>query len=178
MHQNRVKIISYRHLFVKDERGATAVEFALIGPPFFALIGFMLLGGHMLWLSHSMDTSIQLVSRQIRTGQAQAAGMTISQFRNAICSHVTISQDQCRSKLIVDVKQFDGPEDIDFSPPEKNGGVDQEAGVFQMGEREDYVIAKIYLPIEYLTKLARLVDGNTDLDVHLSSTAAFRNEPF
>lgn len=167
-----------RRFFVKDEKGTTAVEFALIGAPFFALLGFMLLGGHILWLSHSMDTSMQMVSRQIRTGQAQAAGMTMTQFRNTICATVATSQADCRTKLVIDVKRFDGPEDIDFNPPKKNGNVDQEAGVFQMGEGEDFVIAKVYFPVDYLTVLASLVGSTKNLDFQLSATAAFRNEPF
>lgn len=166
------------HFFTKDENGATAVEFAFIGAPFFALLAFMLLGGHILWLSQSMDTSVQLISRQIRTGQAQAAGMSMTQFRSAVCKHVVTSMNDCTSNLIVDVRRFDGPEDIDFNPPQKNGSISQEGGKFEIGNREDYVIVKVYLAVDYLTSLARILGSKSDLNLHLSATAAFRNEPF
>ncbi|HAT86030.1 TadE/TadG family type IV pilus assembly protein [Cohaesibacter gelatinilyticus] len=182
MRPNRMLRISQlaklRHRFVKDEKGATAVEFAMIGAPFFALIGLMLLGGHVLWISQSMDTSIQSVSRQIRTGQAQTAGMGLAQFRNAVCSNVAMSENDCRANLIVDVRRFDAPEDINFNPPRKNGSIDQEGGAFQIGDREDYVIVKVYLAVEYFSQLANLFGTGHDLDFHLSATAAFRNEPF
>ncbi len=178
-HMTRLsQLARLRRFFVKDEKGTTAVEFALIGAPFFATLGFMLLGGHILWLSQSMDTSIQMVSRQIRTGQAQESAMTMAQFRNAICASVATSPSACRSKLIIDVRRFDGPEDIDFTPPRENGSIDQQAGVFQMGDGEDFVIAKVYYPIDYLTALASLLGSNKSFDFQLSATAAFRNEPF
>lgn len=167
-----------RRFFVKDEEGATAVEFAMIGAPFFALIGFMLLGGHILWISQSMDTSVQSVSRQIRTGQAQAAAMGMAQFRNAVCSSIAMAEADCRANLIVDVRRFDSPENINFNPPRNNGSIDQQAGAFQIGDREDYVIVKVYLAVEYFSQLASLFGTGHDLDFHLSATAAFRNEPF
>lgn len=167
-----------RRFFAQDEKGATAVEFAMVAAPFFAVLGFMLLGGHILWISQSMDTSVQVISRQIRTGQAQTAGMNMDQFRSAVCEHIVMPTNECRNNLIVDVRNFDGPEDINFTPPMKNGAMDQKAGAFQMGNREDYVIVKVYLGIDYLTKLANILGSSDDLDVHLSATAAFRNEPF
>lgn len=167
-----------RRFFAKDETGATAVEFALVAAPFFAVLGFMLLGGHILWISQSMDTSVQVISRQIRTGQAQTAGMSMDQFRSAVCEHIVMPTIECRSNLIVDVRNFDGPGSISFTPPKKNGSIDQDAGAFNIGGREDYVIVKVYLAIDYLTKLADLLGSSDNLDVHLSATAAFRNEPF
>ncbi|MCV6546281.1 MAG: pilus assembly protein [Cohaesibacter sp.] len=167
-----------RALFLRDDSGATAVEFALIGAPFFAMLSFMLLGGHILWMAQSMDTAVKSISRQIRTGQAQTANMTMATFRNEICNQVATSPASCRQNLIIDVKRFDAPENINFNPPKKNDILDQSASTFQPGGREDYVIVKVYYVVDYLTNLASLLGSTTNLDIPLSATAAFRNEPF
>lgn len=172
------KFRNFRQLFVKDDSGATAVEFALIGPPFIALIVFLLLGAHILWMAHSLDAGVRLVSRQIKTGQAQAANMTLLQFRNDVCDFVVIARNDCRQLLIVDVRRFGAPDQINFNPPRQNGAISQNAADFQPGGSNDYVIVKVYFVVDYLTSVAGLLGGNANFDITLSATAAFRNEPF
>ena len=57
--------------FRRDERGATAVELALLAIPFFALVGAILQTALVFLASQILDGAVQDSSRLIRTGQEQ-----------------------------------------------------------------------------------------------------------
>ncbi|HRN84610.1 MAG TPA: pilus assembly protein [Hyphomicrobium sp.] len=86
--------------FRADARGTTAVEFALVATPFFALMmGIMTVGMQYLTL-HTLEHAVSEASRQIRTGQAQKAGLTVAGFRQMICDEAG-SLVACDSRLVV-----------------------------------------------------------------------------
>lgn len=89
--------------FRADTRGTTAVEFAIVATPFFVLMmGIMTVGMQYLAL-HSLEHAVGEASRQIRTGQAQKAGMTVDQFRKMVCDAAG-SYISCDSRLVIHVR--------------------------------------------------------------------------
>jgi len=73
----------------RDERGATAVELAILAIPFFALIGAILETAMVFLAGQVLDGAVQDASRYIRTGQVQAiTGYDTTNFRTAICSRL------------------------------------------------------------------------------------------
>ena len=71
--------------FGRNERGAVAIEFAILAFPFFTLI-FAILETSMVFLAGQMlDSAVQDSSRLIRTGQAQTDDYDIEEFRDVIC---------------------------------------------------------------------------------------------
>lgn len=100
--------------FRGDARGTTAVEFGLVATPFFLLMmGIMTVGMQYLTL-HSLEHAVTEASRQIRTGQAQKAGMTLDDFRKIVCDaagpFIT-----CDSRLVVHIRS--GEHFADLTPP-------------------------------------------------------------
>ena len=83
--------------FVKSSRGATAVEFALVGGPFFFLLGSIAETGLMLFSEYVLQNSVQEAARSIRTGQVtQTDGtqkLTDAQFKALICENVSVIID-------------------------------------------------------------------------------------
>ena len=71
--------------FWRDDSAATAVEFAMVSPVFFLMIGCILETGLMLFTEYVLQTSVQEAARFVRTGQAQTAEMTQSVFKTKIC---------------------------------------------------------------------------------------------
>lgn len=71
--------------FSRDDRGATAVEFAILLTPFlmfvFALIGCAL----YFFVSNTLERGMDQTSRLIRTGEAVTDKMTVAQFKQTIC---------------------------------------------------------------------------------------------
>ncbi|MCT4655802.1 MAG: pilus assembly protein [Cohaesibacter sp.] len=169
---------TFSRFLKKDEEGAAAVEFALVFTPFIAFLLLIMTLFHMLWVSHSMETSMRMVSRQIKTGQAQAAGMSRTEFRNAICENVALSEAICRRDLIVDVERYEAFEDINFDPPMRDGNLDPGVADFDPGVGSSIIIVKTYLPMDDMSPVHRLLGGTGTLMLPLSATAAFRNEPF
>lgn len=85
-------ITNFRTLFVRSakniarrEEGATAIEFALLAFPFFALIGAILETGMFLLGSQVFDSAVDDASRAILVGDAKS--YNAADFRNEICQH-------------------------------------------------------------------------------------------
>ena len=79
-----VRSTTARHL--RDDSGATAVEFAMVAPVFFLMVGVIMETGLMLFTEYALQTSVQEAARIVRTGQAQTAAMTLSQFKVKLCN--------------------------------------------------------------------------------------------
>jgi len=79
-----------RHLkasrWVKDERGVAAVEFAIVATPFFLFVLGLLGIGLYYFTMSSLEYGVEAAARQIRTGQAQKTALTVSQFKNLVCT--------------------------------------------------------------------------------------------
>jgi Flp pilus assembly protein TadG len=98
--------------FVRADKGAAAVEFAIIAVPFIALLLAILQTGVVLFAAQALESATETAARQLMTGQAQSANLTVSQFRNLICpttaggtpSNTTLPKLIDCSKLIIDVR--------------------------------------------------------------------------
>ena len=85
----------------RDERGATAVEFALVIGPFMLVLGVIIETGLMLFTEYVIQSSVQEAARQIRTGQAQSAAMTQATLKtNFLCDTLNIIIN-CNTKVYV-----------------------------------------------------------------------------
>jgi Flp pilus assembly protein TadG len=71
--------------FEKSERGVAAIEFALLAPPFFLLLGTIMETGLMFFTEYTMQTATQDAARLVRTGQAQNGQLSAAAFKNKIC---------------------------------------------------------------------------------------------
>jgi hypothetical protein len=88
-----------------DSNGSTAVEFAMLAMPFFALIFVIIESGYQLFVTSTLDHAVRVESRQLQIGAAQTAGMSAAQFKTRICSRLP-SPSAC-DNLTVDVRVVD-----------------------------------------------------------------------
>jgi len=88
--------------FARDERGVTAIEFGILGVPFFTVIFAILQTAIMFLATQVLDSALEDASRKVRTGEA--AGYTLTQFRTLLCDStynlVDCSKIQLRSEVI------------------------------------------------------------------------------
>ena len=89
--------------FGSDTRGATAVEFALIALPFFVLVIGIITIGMQYLTSHSLALGVEMASRELRTGEAQKDGITVGQFRQAVCNAAG-AMIACDQRLVIHIK--------------------------------------------------------------------------
>ncbi|MHB1102269.1 MAG: TadE/TadG family type IV pilus assembly protein [Devosia sp.] len=69
----------------RNESAATAVEFGILALPFFTIIFAILETASVFFAGQILDSAVNDSSRLIRTGQAQTAGYTGDDYRDAIC---------------------------------------------------------------------------------------------
>lgn len=77
-----------------DEKGTTAIEFAMVAAPFF-LFAFAIMGiGLQFFTINALEHGVEAAARQIRTGQMQNGKLvdgetvanTVQDFKNLVCS--------------------------------------------------------------------------------------------
>ena len=173
--------------FAKSQRGATAVEFAIVAGPFFYVLGCICETGLMLFTEYVIQNSVQEAARIVRTGQASnGAGaiiLTQAEFKAELCGNVSIIID-CDGKVSIYVNNADKfasltaamPDPLDVGP-KANGA--RYTTVYQPGAelRTTTVIATYDwdFAFPFMDFLGNFGDGGKR---RLYGLAIFRNEPF
>ena len=172
--------------FALARRGAVAIEFALVGIPFFMLILGIMTVGFVLFCSSTLDSATQRAARQIMVGSSQNSSLTAAQFRtNVLCPFLPTTMFDC-TKVVVDlqtVTESKEPTDwYDFVKPNSSSLIapplDNSQASFCMGAGNAYQVLRVVYPLpSYLAAFASspsVVQGQ----FIVQATAAFKNEPF
>lgn len=92
--------------FLHNQRGSTAIEFAMLALPF-ALLVFAILESCISFAGQEvMANATDNVARQLRTGQVRAATVTDTSLKQMICSQMQIIVAQNCPGLLVDLRQY------------------------------------------------------------------------
>ena len=177
--------------FLKNASGATALEFALVAAPFFFMILCILEMGMVYMVSTSLDNATQMAARQIRTGENNSPTytssanptphtMTSDDFSNIVCANIGwIPQQLCHDNLRIDVRTFASFSNPATPNPVAGGTFDDTKLAFSTGAAHSIVVVRSFYKWQLITpvlssSLAKL-SNNVAL---ISSTTAFRNEPY
>jgi Flp pilus assembly protein TadG len=169
----------------RAESGSAMIEFAMIAPVFFLLLFASLESGMMFFAHSTLQNAVMDTARLIRTGQAQEENMSQSDFRAQVCARIAPFLSCDGETLHLDIRAYASFGDPGIPAPiDEQGQLSGDIDNFQLGESsedgEDTLIMyrafykwQLYTPLfgQYLSNL----DGNVRL---LTSSAAFRNEPF
>jgi len=164
--------------FRRAKRGATAVEFAMIAMPFFLLLYAVIDTSLVYFATTTLENGLAAASRQIKTGQAQAANMTAQQFRTLVCNEVSMLL-KCDAHLAIDVRKFTSFGGVNL--PAALDGNGNLTGNFQFntGGAGDIIVVRAFYAWPMLTPnfgdTMTNMAGNSRL---LTAAAAFKNEPF
>src|SRR5688572_33004714 len=80
-------VVSRGRNFVRDERGVTAIEFGILALPFFTIIFAIIETTMVFFAGQVLDSAVEDASRMIRTGRAQTAGYSLTNFRTLMCGY-------------------------------------------------------------------------------------------
>lgn len=180
--------------FLRERRGATAVEFALIATPLLILLFGVLELCMILLVSATLDTATDFAARNIRTGVFQKSGaITEADFAALVCRNMNWLSGTCNrianptqpadeSILFVEAETFDDfagagtPRQVDMAQ------FDPTQTCWSVGNPGDIVLVRTYYRWPIITPLLgpylqnAVVGGKPG---RLMSTARlFRNEPF
>jgi Flp pilus assembly protein TadG len=167
-----------RDLFA-SRSGATAVEFAMVALPFFALLFSIMELGMMFMTSTTIEAATVAAARQVRTGQLQAgANNSAAGFKTMICNGMSwISTSDCMANMSIDVRTFASFSAISVTPPITNNQIDQTQLTFNSGASCDIVLVRAFYPYTLITPLLEPGLPNLGTNQRLITTAvAFRNE--
>jgi Flp pilus assembly protein TadG len=161
-------------------RGATAVEFALVAPAFFALLIAIFEVTLFLFAQQTLQNAAVSAGRLIMTGQTQNAGTTQSQFATNVCPLVSVIFT-C-SNLMINVQNYSDFSSASTSAPtltyNPNGTVSNTWAYDPGTPGQVMVVQLIYQwpivggPFGYV--LSNLGNGTTEM----MGVTAFRVEPF
>lgn len=163
----------------KDRSGTSAIEFAIIAVPFFALLVAIIEVSLVFFGSFTLENAVDQTGRLIRTGQAQNAGMDAAAFKTAVCGKVYVLFN-CDAGLKIEVQRFENFSGIgnNLGSPLDNGKL-KENYPFDMGNGGDVVVVRAFYVWDLLAKLPAIGLGNmSDGSRLLIAATTFRNEPF
>lgn len=164
--------------FGHNRSGATAVEFALIAAPFFFLLFAMIEVAAVFLIGTVMENAVLEAARQIRTGQAQAGGMSAGGFRQEICDRIVVI-GSC-DRVEIDVKVFEDFDNVDRSSPiQPDGTINTGDFGWDPGDAGDIVLVRVFYRWSLLVPSFSGGLSNMQNNERLITAATvFRNEPF
>jgi len=153
--------------------GVTAVETALVLPPFLLLCFGIIEVSLMHVAASNVEGQIAEAARQIKTGRIQGPAQKAA-FKQAACASAFIDCED----LIVDVRSFPSFNAINFPnfvDDEGNAAGEQ----FNPGDGGDVVLVRAVYKYKISTPFLATILGDQGRDTkQLQAAALFRSEPF
>jgi Flp pilus assembly protein TadG len=164
--------------FRRNRRGSAAVEFALVAPLFFGLLFAIIELSMVFFASQVLETATQDSARMIMTGQAQNASFTQAQFKNLVCSKLTIMFD-CVNGVSIDVQSYSAFGSVNVADPIDASKNFVPPNNYLPGNPGDVVVVRLFYkwPL-YVTGLGFNIANISGSKRLLTATAAFQNEPY
>ena len=165
--------------FLRNNRGAAAVEFALLVIPFITLA----LGGVqtavVFFMDQVMETAAKQAARQLMTGAAQTAAMDQTAFRQAVCNLAT--SFTC-ANLMVDVQSGSSFSGINTAPItltyNGQGGVSNTFSYSPGGPGDIVILRVMYNWPIFGGPFAPLLANQPNGSRLLVATMVWKNEPY
>jgi len=165
---------------VKNDSGATAVEFSIVAAPFLALLVGLFQTGLVFLAGRELDQAVAEASRHIMTGQAQTSNMTKAQFNSWVCQNI-YALFNCNN-LMINVNTYASFSSASTSAPSltynAQGQVNNTWNYNPGGPGDIVVVQVMYQWPVVLGPLGFNLSNLANGDRLLMATAAFKNEPY
>ena len=167
--------------FCEANRGAVAVEFAIVLLPFLVLLFGTIELGMIFMASSTLQSATDEAARRIKTGEFQATHTTKDQFKTLVCDNMTWLKTPCASNLTVDVQTFASLSDIGGAGAIDPTNFQPNNTCWSPGQAGDVVLVRTYYSWRLITPLLNqgLVNMGSGSGKRLITAASsFRNEPW
>ncbi|AYG94469.1 pilus assembly protein [Brevundimonas naejangsanensis] len=163
----------------RRREGSTAVEFAMVALPFFLLLFGILEIGLLLLVDALAETAVSDAGRQVRTGQAQELKLKPEDIKARLCANMSVFAADCPNRAFIDIRVVDDFSDPVAPDPLASGLFDPSVLRYQPGGPGDRVLVRVWYEQPIITPfIAQALSRTTDHRVMLTTTLAFRNEPY
>jgi len=182
-----------RATILRDQRGVTALEFAMIAPVFMLMIMGILEFSMIMYANTIMESATNSTSRLGKTGY-NPAGITrqqaiTSSIQTRAAGILDVSKLVFTTKVYADFSRIGKPEPClsPSSPPcggtpgvnyvdvNGNGSWDSDMGAAGLGTAGDVVVYSVSYPWPVMTPLVKNIIGST---FNITVRSVVRNEPF
>lgn len=178
----RALLPKQRRAFVRDQRGVTAIEFGLLAPPFFLIVGAILETSVVFLSTQILDTALQDTARLVRTGQMQST--TAETFRNEMCGRL-YGLFNC-DKLHVEVQVLTRFDAAEITPPVNFACRTREEcekwtrdQTYTPGQTSNIMVAQVYYRWPIILDFYGMTLANMPFGERVVGAATvFQNEPF
>jgi len=176
-------------LWARDDRGTTAIEFAIVATPFLMLLLGIISVSLYYFTNFSLENAAWQASRAVRTGQVQQsmgayAGKVTTDdrkkaFKKELCKKAPTFLD-CENKAIVIVQSNASFGGISQPSCATNGVmVNEQTTPFETGEASAVVLITVCYPWAAGGKLPFFKMGNLqDGALLMQTSVALRTEPY
>ena len=186
----RVSMFGQR--FRRNCDGVTAVEFGLVALPFLLFVLGIMAVGLQFFTINALDNAVDTAARKIRTGEAQRAGMKLSDFKDLVCKSGGYYVEKDCEKIYVHVQSAGDWAAIEPRPCASDGKMTTQSNmtadlVDSSGGSEQVVLVTVcydwQLPITFPTLQYMLMHPADGVALEsggslVQSVATFRTEPY
>jgi len=161
------------------ERGATAVEFALIAPAFLAMLFAVLQTTFFLFAQQTLQNAAVEAGRMFMTGSAQSSGLTQSQFASDVCPMVS-ALFNC-SNLQIDVSTYSSFSSASTAAPSlyNSSGHLVTSGTYSPGTQGEIMVVQLAYPWPIIgMPLGSVLPNSGQGTTEVMGVSAFRVEPY
>lgn len=182
--------------FIRDRKGTSSIEFAILALPFFVVIFASLETFAAFYGDQLLANATETMARKVRTGQitfqrGKATDMTQAQFRQAFCNEISIlmkcsaTEANQPSQFYLDVQAVSDLSKFPVNIPRKAGSTDIDTADFKFapGGPGTFNVVRAYYRWSVITDLVRPFVTNLrpagasmPKDYLMVATATFRNE--
>jgi Flp pilus assembly protein TadG len=163
--------------FARHQKGAAAVEFALVAIPFLALTFAIIETALVFFAGQTLESAASDAGRLVMTGQAQS--FSKDDFKTAVCNYLAGGLFDCSSGVYVNVTTYANFGSVNTAAPVANGQLDTASMNYAPGGPNCIVAVQLFYqwPI-YVTLLGDNLANLNDGKRLLVATSVFRNEPY
>jgi Flp pilus assembly protein TadG len=163
--------------FLRNRRGATAVEFGLVAAPFVGILIVILEAALVFFAQEVLQTATTDAARLIMTGQAQTSSLTQSQFQQDVCADAAVLFN-CAG-IYVNVQTFSSFSAMTQLSPLQSGTFNSGTLNYSMGTAGDIMLVQVFYQWPVILGPLNFVLSNMNGNYRLLvGTAVFRNEPY
>ncbi len=163
--------------FARHQKGAAAVEFALVAVPFLALLFAIIETALVFFAGQTLESAASDAGRLVMTGQAQS--FSKDDFKTAVCNYLAGGLFNCSSDVYVNVTTFASFGSVNTAAPVTNGQLDTANMNYTPGGPNCIVAVQLYyqwpIYVSLLGESLANLNGGYRL---LVATSVFRNEPY
>lgn len=161
--------------FGRERKGSTAIEFAILAMPFFALMFAILETSLSFATQQLIANATDRISRDVRTGNLKIADLTSGKLKKRVCDSIALMAPTGCAGLEIDLNNYTEFAQVPTAIPWNGaGGIDNTGFVVNPGGPGSINHLRIYYTFPIITDFMRAYNGK----VLLLATATWRNEPF